>query len=551
MLRPGLSITGGYGIMKFPSEPALVRAECSFGVQRLLPLLDAFSKEIEGVKSGQDIEYIHRMRVASRRLRAALPLFFSCIPEKKYRVWLLEIQKITRALGEARDTDVQIAFITKIIKKRQRAVEQKNPSTDYPVRVKGDVESILLLQLQKKRSKLQVAVIKDLEKLTTSGIIDEMRTFFISQAPGTTGVRKRSPPYAIPMVAAGRISRRLDIMLSYERWVHNPDAVVQHHAMRIAAKKLRYTMEVYAPLYRLGLKKYLTRVKKVQEILGDLHDCDVWIDMVMEILLKERSASPVKISAKNNQIQRMTGYRHFLSEREKERKRLYLRYVRYWDSLARVGTWDALRTNLDQGRKRKFRLPATNKEDEIRTSVSALAGQFPEVMAHSRKVTDLALTIFDDLTPLHQLGANERFLLECTALLHDIGWKFGHKGHSKRGADMIVSDEYLPFDLHERAMIALVALAHRNTIRFESFGLFSLLTSKERDSVMILASFIRIADGLDYLHHGSVESIHCSAGPDGVIMEVSATQDTTQELQRAAMKGDLFIRVFNRHLVIR
>jgi exopolyphosphatase/guanosine-5'-triphosphate,3'-diphosphate pyrophosphatase len=247
----------------------------------------------------------------------------------------------------------------------------------------------------------------------------------------------------------------------------------------------------------------------------------------------------------------MSGYRHFLSEREKERKRLYLRYVRYWDSLARAGTWDALRQTLTEGRKRKFTLPATHKEDEIRSSVSALAGQFPEGMAHSRKVTDLALTIFDDLTSLHQMGAHERFILECTALLHDIGWKFGHKGHSKRSADMIVSDEYLPFDLHARAMIALVALAHRNTIRFESYGLFSLLSSKERDSVMMLASFIRIADGLDYLHHGSVDSICCSAGPDGVIMELSSTQDTALELQRAGMKGDLFTRVFNRHLVIR
>jgi len=100
-------------------------------------------------------------------------------------------------------------------------------------------------------------------------------------------------------------------------------------------------------------------------------------------------------------------------------------------------------------------------------------------------------------------------------------------------------------------LIGLVALAHRNTIRFESQGLFSLLTSKERDSVMMLASFIRIADGLDYLHHQSVDSIHCSAGPDSVIMELSATQNIALELQRAGMKGDLFIRVFNRHLVIR
>jgi len=537
--------------MTLPTEPELVRAECIFGVQRLLPLLDAFSKEIEGVKSGQDIEYIHRMRVASRRLRAALPLFESCIPEKKYGVWMLEIQKITRALGEARDTDVQIGFITKIIKKRQRAVEQQNPSTDYPVRVKGDVETILLAQLAKRRSKLQVAVIKDLEKLETSGIIHDMRTFFISQAAGTRRTKIRSPPYAIPMVAAGRISRRLDMMLSYERWVHNPDAVVQHHAMRIAAKKLRYTMEVYGPLYRLGLNKYLVRVKKIQEILGDLHDCDVWIDTVMVILLKERSASPVKISSKNNQIQRMSGYRHFLSEREKERKRLYLRYVRYWDSLARAAIWDALRKTLNEGRKRKFRLPATHDKQEIRSSVSALSGQFPEGMAHSRKVTDLALTIFDNLTSLHQMGAHDRFLLECTGLLHDIGWKFGHKGHAKRSADMIVSDEHLPLDLHDRAIIGLVAQAHRNTIRFESQGFFSLLTSKERDSAMMLASIIRIADGLDYLHNGSVDSIHCSAGPDSVIMEVSTTRDVRLELQRAVMRGDLFIRVFNRQLVIR
>jgi hypothetical protein len=68
---------------------------------------------------------------------------------------------------------------------------------------------------------------------------------------------------------------------------------------------------------------------------------------------------------------------------------------------------------------------------------------------------------------------------------------------------------------------------------------------------MMLASIIRIADGLDYLHHGSVDSIQCSAGPDSVIMEISATGDVRLELQRAGMKGDLFIRVFNRQLVIR
>ena len=48
-------------------------------------------------------------------------------------------------------------------------------------------------------------------------------------------------------------------MLSYEPWVPYPDAVAEHHATRIAAKKLRYTMEIYGPVYRRNLKKPLIR----------------------------------------------------------------------------------------------------------------------------------------------------------------------------------------------------------------------------------------------------------------------------------------------------
>ena len=127
MHNPGWSIIGEPGIMVVINEPKPLKAECIFGVQRLLPLLDAFSKEIDGVKTAQDIEHIHRMRVASRRLRAALPLFASCFPEKKYQQWMEEIRKVTRALGEARDTDVQIAFLTKLIKKRDARKHADEP----------------------------------------------------------------------------------------------------------------------------------------------------------------------------------------------------------------------------------------------------------------------------------------------------------------------------------------------------------------------------------------------------------------------------------------
>jgi hypothetical protein len=116
---------------------------------------------------------------------------------------------------------------------------------------------------------------------------------------------------------------------------------------------------------------------------------------------------------------------------------------------------------------------------------------------------------------------------------------------------MILSDEHLPLDLHDRAIIGLIAQAHRGNIRFESQGLFSLLSSKERDSVLMLASFIRIADGLDYLHHGSVDSVHCTVSPDAILIEVSSSQDASAEMERARLKSDLFSLTFKRALVIR
>ena len=174
--------------------PEPLKSECIFGIQRLLPLVDAFSKEIDGVKTAQDIEHIHRMRVASRRLRAALPLFASCFPEKKYPEWIEEIRTVTRALGEARDTDVQIAFLTKLIKKRDARKHADDPDNALSIRLTGDVETFLISRLQKKRLKLQKTVVTSIEMLEKSGIIDEMQVFFHDQEMRAKNTRKETIP---------------------------------------------------------------------------------------------------------------------------------------------------------------------------------------------------------------------------------------------------------------------------------------------------------------------------------------------------------------------
>jgi CHAD domain-containing protein len=62
----------------------------------------------EGVIDTSDIERVHDMRVASRRLRAVLEIFAPCFPKAEFKVALRDVKKLADALGERRDPDVHL-----------------------------------------------------------------------------------------------------------------------------------------------------------------------------------------------------------------------------------------------------------------------------------------------------------------------------------------------------------------------------------------------------------------------------------------------------------
>lgn len=65
----------------------------------------------EGVLDTADIEPLHDMRVATRRLRAVLEVFAPCFPAKRHRKALKRVKALADALGERRDRDVAIEFL--------------------------------------------------------------------------------------------------------------------------------------------------------------------------------------------------------------------------------------------------------------------------------------------------------------------------------------------------------------------------------------------------------------------------------------------------------
>ena len=135
---------------------------CKFGSETLLKLLPVFEDQIDGVIQNDDVEYVHKMRVTSRRLRAALPLFRFCFPRKEFKKWASQLKKVTRLLANARDLDVQIAFIEQHTRKLKSTTE------------KACVET-LLKDRKNRRKRIQSSVVSGLEKLEASGILQDIQ----------------------------------------------------------------------------------------------------------------------------------------------------------------------------------------------------------------------------------------------------------------------------------------------------------------------------------------------------------------------------------------
>ncbi|MBE0698583.1 MAG: CHAD domain-containing protein [Anaerolineaceae bacterium] len=303
-----------------------------FGAGILLKHVEALSQETAGVHAGEeDIEFIHRARVASRRLRAAIPLFQECLPAKKSPVWQKNIRNVTRALGEARDTDVQIERVEKVLSK----------VTDEACR--PGIRR-LVLRLGQKRSRLQPAVVSAMDSLIKAGVIEQMHDHFASQAARAESVYVFTA--ALYNHSYQSITTRLDDLLSYDAIVSQPEKITELHEMRIRAKWLRYTMENFSSLYASELKDHLQVIRKVQEMLGDIHDCDVWTELLPLFLEEERQRSQEYYGHTRFFKRLIPGIEYFQTDRRQARTELYQEFAAAWENWRTEETWNSLRNAI-------------------------------------------------------------------------------------------------------------------------------------------------------------------------------------------------------------
>ena len=295
-------------------------AYCVFGAETLLKRISELESQLEGAKRNEDIEYIHKLRVASRRLRTALNIFEECLPRKQIKAWRAAVKNLTTSCGTARDEDVLITFLEKYLK-------------GLDPRAAAGIEYLIRVQ-KARRLLMQSDVVKILDSLQASRTLVDLSDTCRTIRSNSKDENRNAKTLLTYRKVRSRILGRLDELLALSRFVHDRNAITKHHELRIAAKRLRYTMEIFSTIYTGGLRDQIALMKQFQDVLGEMHDYYVWS--------QDLRTNPGEIPAEARY-----GKKKLLVYLGKQRASRYRDFVSLWDETKAQRLFDGIREITD------------------------------------------------------------------------------------------------------------------------------------------------------------------------------------------------------------
>ena len=173
---------------------------------------------------------------------------------------------------------------------------------------------------------------------------------------------------------------------------------------------------------------------------------------------------------------------------------------------------------------------------------------------HARTVTSLVLELYDSakMQKLHSYGEWEREILEYAAFLHDIGSFISYTNHHAHSYYMIKNSELLGFDQKEITFMANIARFHRKKTPRKNDPEILELDSRERETLRILSTFIRMSESLDRSHAALIQHVRFShVDKNSVHLEVVARGDCQLEIWGVEAEKKAFEKIFGKELVLK
>jgi len=227
-----------------------------------------------GTRLGEDIEELHDMRVATRRMRAAFQVFDDYLDMDKMRAFLKGLKRTGRTLGAVRDLDV-------FWEKTQHYLET------LPLERQNDLEPLhVVWEAERGRGRSKMVTYLDGARY----IQFKERFGEFLQTPGAGELPPFSEtgepvPNRLRHVVPVLVYQRLAAVRAYDEWVTGADVPLERlHQLRIAAKGLRYTLEDFQEILGSEVKDAIKEIKELQNHLGDLQDAVVASNLLRDFL---------------------------------------------------------------------------------------------------------------------------------------------------------------------------------------------------------------------------------------------------------------------------
>jgi CHAD domain-containing protein len=228
-------------------------------MNRPLPLVRLFERRTRALRrhlsaaiAGKDTG-VHQARVASRRLREAVPVLTEGLHHSKAGKAQRKIRRLTQALGSVRELDVTLHLIDEL---------GERPGVPRPALAEVRAH---VIEDREQRRKVMLERLEDVDTDKLGRRLEAVRQALMHPTPG------HNWRAALALRIAKR-GRRLDKAIEAAGQIYAPESL---HQVRIAAKKLRYSLEIADESGVVPCAPTLRAIKRVQDALGRLHDLQV------------------------------------------------------------------------------------------------------------------------------------------------------------------------------------------------------------------------------------------------------------------------------------
>lgn len=238
-----------------------------------------FLEHAAGARAGNSPRDVHQMRVATRRLRAALRLFKDVLPAFDASKLNDELKWVASQLGQVRDLDVHLQRLDKAAANLQLSTELA-PFGDYLSEQRRDAQQCLTATLSSAR------------------FMDLVQSFGAVRDWTVTPAAVRPVQHEAPE----RLQRVFNPFAKRAKRLRPASPSSEFHTARIRAKRLRYAAEFFEPVFGKPAQTFIKRLTAVQDVLGELQDTVVAADRMRDAAQARGTTWPVETNVAIGQV---------------------------------------------------------------------------------------------------------------------------------------------------------------------------------------------------------------------------------------------------------